>query len=245
MNIVFKEQRLKQFLAIPFEHRTFAYAKAPQAWVRSVGLEGVDFADTLPAAAQSREDVRQLCQNKHLSLLYRYICAMAWGNQGAGKSRKHAQSAWRARERLLPTLSAIVTGKCSRADAYALFCGDGAIAGLGPSYFTKLLYFFWPDERCYIMDQWTAKSINYLCDEQLVPMTGSYVANYKDGRHYERYCQAVERLADMTASHERLSGSQMEMRIFCSGGKPPGPWRTIVREHDRLRKDVRNGGTLK
>lgn len=234
MTITFHEQRLRQFLAIPFEHQTFAYAKAPQNWVRSMALEGVDFADILPAAAQSREDVRRLCRNEDFPLMYRYICVMAWGNQGAGKSRKHAQRAWGARERLTPILAAIAAGACNRAEAYALFCGVGAVAGLGPSYFTKLIYFFWPDERCYIMDQWTAKSINYLYGEKLVPMTGSYVATSTDGKHYERYCQAVELLAGLTDVRERLSGSQTEMRLFCRGGRSPGPWRKIIREHDRL-----------
>lgn len=240
MTLTFHEQRLKQFFAIPFEPRAFAYAKAPRDWVRSMGLEGVDFADTLLSTAQSREAVRQLCQNEGFPLLYRYICAMAWGNQGAGKSRKHAQRAWGERERLAPILAAITAGNCSRADAYALFCGVGSIAGLGPSYFTKLIYFFWPDECCYIMDQWTAKSINYLTGEKLVPMTGGYVANHKDGEHYERYCQTVELLAGLTDSPGRLSGAQTEMRLFCHGGRSAGPWRKVVREHERLQAASKN-----
>ena len=35
------------------------------------------------------------------------------------------------------------------------------------------------------MEQWIAKSINYLYGEKLVPMTAASVATYKDGRHYE------------------------------------------------------------
>lgn len=240
MNMTFHENRLQQFHAIPFEHQTFAYAKAPRDWVRSMKLEGVDFADTLPAVAQSREDVRRLCRSGNFPLLYCYICVMAWGNQGAGKSRRHAQRAWSERERLIPILAAIAAGTISRVQAYALFCGAGAIAGLGPSYFTKLLYFFWPDECCYIMDQWTAKSINYLCGEKLVPMSGGYVATFTDGNHYERYCQAVELLAGLTDARERLSGAETEMRLFCRGGRLPGPWRKIIREEDRLQATRKN-----
>ena len=231
MTITFLEPRLAQFLAIPFEHQIFAYAKAPQTWVQSMGLEGADFAVPLPAQAQSREDVRQLCRSEDFPLLYRYICAMAWGNQGAGKSRRYARLAWAERERLEPLLAAIVAGNIDRAEAYALFCGAGAVKGLGPAYFTKLLYFFWPEPRCYIMDQWTARSVNYLTGKKMVRMSGNFVAPNNDGVHYERYCLAVESLANLTDPEQRLNGAETEMRLFCRGGKLAGPWRTIIRSH--------------
>lgn len=233
MMITFHEQRLAQFLAIPFEHQIFAYARAPQAWVRSMGLAGADFVVALPAQAQTREEVRQLCRNEEFPLLYRYICAMAWGNQGAGKSRRYAQLAWAGRERLEPLLAAIAAGSISRAAAYESFCGGGAVKGLGPSYFTKLLYFFWPEERCYIMDQWSARSVNYLTGEKLVRMSANYVAPSNDGERYDRYCLAVESLASLADAERRLSGAETEMRLFCRGGKLAGPWRTIIRAHNR------------
>lgn len=233
MTITFDNERVAQFLAIPFEYQLFASAKAPQVWVLSVGLEGVDFAATLPAAAQTREEVRRLCRNEEFPLLYRYICAMAWGSQGGGARSRNARWAWAERERLELLLAAIVAGNIDRAQAYALFCGSGAIKGLGPAYFTKLLYFFWPDERCYIMDQWTARSVNYLTGEKMVRMSGNYVASNNDGKRYERYCQAVESLADSTGPEKRLSGAETEMRLFCRGGKPAGRWRTIIRAHVR------------
>ncbi|MES3023443.1 MAG: hypothetical protein V4857_17910 [Pseudomonadota bacterium] len=229
MTIEFDPARLAQFHAIPFGHQRFAQAKAPQAWVDSLALEGANFDIALPAVVQSREEVRALCRNPAYPLMYRYICAMAWGNQGAGKGGGNARRAWEQRDRLVVILQRLVGGATSRNEAYTLFCGAGRVAGLGPSYFTKLLFFFWPDETCYIMDRWTAASMNYLCRRKLVPMSTEHITARKDGVCYELYCQAVEQLAVMPDGGAPLTGEQTEMRLFCRGGKPPGPWRAIVK----------------
>jgi hypothetical protein len=228
--MTFIPDRLQRFLSIPFAHQPFSYAKAPQSWVASLQLDGAVFDAELPAIAQTREEVRSLCRDNRLDLMYRYICAMAWGNQGPGLRHRHAIAAWAQRDRLRPILARVYAGDLDRAEAYTLFCGQGMILGLGPSYFTKLLYFFSPIETFYIMDQWTAKSINYLCKERVVPMAGDNVATRKDGDHYELYCRAVETLAAMTRETEDLSGAQTEMRLFCHGGRPPGAWRKIIQD---------------
>lgn len=74
-------------------------------------------------------------------------------------------------------LNLLRTGGLSRCEAYRLFLGTGAIPGIGPAFFTKLIYFFSPTPDFYILDQWTAKSVNLLTGNWVVKMSGDTVFN--------------------------------------------------------------------
>ena len=69
---------------------------------------------------------------------------------------------------------------------------------MGPPYYTKLIYFL-GDHSGLILDQWTARSINKLCDEQVIKLTrnknGSMAVRQSNGpKHYKIYLEIVEEL---------------------------------------------------
>jgi hypothetical protein len=99
---------------------------------------------------------------------------MAWGGQGSGATAKNVSAAWKKHGKIERHLEKLRDGGLSRIEAYERFRGAGAIAHLGPAFFTKLLFFFDtshatnPTGGCYIMDQWTARSVNLLTGHAIV-----------------------------------------------------------------------------
>jgi len=97
---------------------------------------------------------------------------MAWGAQGTFQTVANAREAWAHRDAIATKLLKLRSDKLTRAGAYNLFAGTNALPGLGPAYFTKLLFFFSPTKSNYIMDQWTTKSMMLLTgDRNLVQMS--------------------------------------------------------------------------
>lgn len=106
--------------------------------------------------------------------------------------------------------------------------------GLGPAFFTKLIFFLNRRERGYFMDQWTGLGINLLFEPAIVDLNvvggdrpAHVVSDGNCGGHYERFCQAIECLARRTGWPAEL----VEERLFCKGGQGPGPWRQYVIDH--------------
>lgn len=234
----FDKDRLPEFTAIPFERKPFASARVPREWMKSMGIGGEDLSRfglemaSIPEGLQDRYQVRDICRDSARHVLVGYICAMAWGGQGPGKMQHHAKRAWGSRSLLVPILERIKAGGLTRAQAYDVL-NDAAIEGLGPSYFTKLIFFFMPERNSYIMDQWTAKSINYLTARKIVKLNSHVPSRANSGEDYERYCMLVEELRDHLATlGEKLSGEEVEQRIFSSGGKGKalGKWRALIKD---------------
>lgn len=227
--MTFHAQRLQDFLALPFQAREFASAMTPQTWVQSYLDRPVSCLSALPSRAQTRAEVYATCRDESLSFEHRFICAMAWGSQ----MPRNARLTWVHLERVAKIVEHVYRGGLTREHAYELFCGKQAIAGLGPAYFTKLLFFFSPQPSFFIMDQWTAKSINYLASEDVVPLSpGSEQTNgpcprKNSGATYARYCKMVDQLAQLHTPP--LTGEQTEQKLFCSGSPNVGPWRAMIR----------------
>ena len=153
----FRNPHWNVFSAIPHV-AAGAVGNAPATWAANYGLVGVPAgAAPLPAHPINRATVRAICRNPANPVLFGYVCAMAWGGQGTlpGTGR-YVASAWAANAMIAKHLAALHAGQLTRCQAYNLFLGTGAVAGLGPAFFTKLLYFFSPTPNCYIMDQWTS-----------------------------------------------------------------------------------------
>ena len=96
--------------------------------------------------------------------------------------------------------------------------------GLGPSYFTKLLFFFSSDDNFWIMDQWTGKSINLLTGKKVVRFTGSSPSDQNKGGNYQAYCEEVDALATQL----NTNGNEIEQRLMSKGKPNPWPWRSHV-----------------
>jgi hypothetical protein len=217
-----------KFNSIPFTAQGTTGGN-PAKWIASFEIHNVPGIEHLPKQVIDRRQVREICTNPDLPVLLGYVCAMAWGGQGIFK-KKHATDPWGTRERLQDHLKHLREGNLTRARAYDLFLGNGRIPGLGPSFFTKLLYFFSPQPNFYIMDQWTAKSVILLTDEPIVKMSGDLPSAENSGDDYERFCRQIDTIADELD----CTGEIAEERMFSAGGigrLKPREWRSYVKQH--------------
>lgn len=200
---------------------------APSRWVARLGLRGVPAVGNLPAQPLDRTDVRTLCRCPRVPVLFGYVCAMAWGGQGMGPTRPHAISAWEARRALEDILNELRSRDLTRGEAYDLFHRGQHIPGLGPSYWTKLLFFFGRRSNLYVMDQWVAKSCNLLTGRTVVPLVAGCPPRSTPASVYEDYCEEIDRIAQALG----LTGSQAEEKMMSRGGRTPGEWRRHVVRH--------------
>lgn len=135
--------------------------------------------------------------------------------------------AWNNQNLISNKLEQLRENQLSRKEAYLLFHGENSVPGIGPAYFTKLLYFFSPEPTHYIMDQHTAKSVNLLNNMIIVRMQGNAVSNLNRPGHYQAYCEEVDAMAQVL----ECNGEQAEERLMSRGVHHPWPWRAYMREH--------------
>lgn len=158
------------------------------------------------------------------------ISILAWG----GMNRKNARIFFSHRNGWERSLSNIASQQYNgtRSEAYDILkvLRDNGLRGIrdceyligmGPAYFTKILYFF---NLGYIMDQWTAKSYNLLINNDEIEISQNTVTNNNSGQKYERYCLLVEYLANEL----KMSPSAIEEAMFSNGGLNRGIWRQHV-----------------
>ena len=222
-----------KFSSIP--HKTAGpIGVAPAKWVKDHALKGVPSSPALPTHQLNRTDVRTICRDMHKDVLFGYVCAMAWGSQGRGRGGDaNLKNAWTylSTSHNKKIFDDLRTKKYSRSQAYSLI--NGKIPGVGPAYFTKLLFFFSPQPDFYIMDQWTAKSINLITGKKVVIIEQSgAVSGRNTAMNYENYCLVVDEIA----THLKLSGADVEEMLMSKGfvrkgSIPPEPWRRYVIGH--------------
>ena len=202
----------------------------PLKWVSHHSLIGVPVAPILlPNTQLTRAQVMRICRDPTYPVLFGYVCAMAWGLQGAEpRGFGHVVAAWGNRVSIEQKLLALRAGGLTRRDAYNLFTGGNGVPGLGPAYFTKLLYFFGNGLNGYIMDQWSGKSVNLLTATQVVRMSGNSVSNLNKGGNYQAFCEEVDAMASLLRG---VPGDQVEEMMMSRGGRQPWPWRAHVRKH--------------
>ena len=197
----------------------------------------------LPSTKQTRQEVQSQCREKHVDALFAYACAMAWGGQNDRFERTsrpgHKTLAWKHRHLILPKLQVLRGGRLTHCQAYNLFSGPNSIPGLGPAFFTKLIYFFSPPPPegtigFYIMDQWTAKSVDLLTQRWVVRLARSESTSpthiNKSG-NYEAFCVEVEKLAEGLGLNGPDAGDQVEQRLMSEGGHKPQTWRKHVKQN--------------
>jgi hypothetical protein len=197
----------------------------PAHWATKHKVTGVPNQSSLPNHQLDRSTVRKICRDPNHHVLFGHACAMAWGGQGSGGSggTRHVRAAWNANTKLSKHLNLLRGGRLSRAAAYNLFLNQ-PIPGIGPSYFTKLLYFFSPAPSFYIMDQWTGKSVNLLTGNPVVRIGGNTPSPFNKAGNYQAFCEEVDLIAGMLG----CSGEFAEERLFSKGGHHRWPWRAHV-----------------
>jgi hypothetical protein len=160
-------------------------------------------------------------------------CAiLSWG----GMNREHGSSLFTESE-WLDLVREIRSSRIqNREDAYKKFFllkKQNKLPGMGPAYYTKLVCFLNPKLNGYIMDQWTAKSVNLLCKKEIVKLTpNGFVDPLKnDVIVYQTFCEVIDQLSiDL-----QMIGIDVEESMFSSGGKRKGQWRKVVLEQWNLK----------
>lgn len=213
-------------------------------WVgkRADAFDGYHSEPKPPACSVplKRSDLEALARDKNCgdeTFIWR---VMAWG----GMSPFNAPRLHPFIEALVPIVCEMRTSTISRAEAYdrlARFRRDHPGCGMGPAYFTKLIFFARKSRDGYILDQWTARSINLLLatEEHRISLNrankNSFVVSDRNtADDYERYCSIVEHMA----SEEGVRPDEIELRLFSSGvpkrGGKRGEWRAYVIQQSGL-----------
>ena len=222
------------FVATPHVHAG-PVGYVPLTWASRHNLIHIPTSPTpLPNTNLTRAQVMQICRDPAYPVLFGYVCAMAWGLQGAQPGGyKHVTTAWRNSSRIAKILNTLRGGGLTRCQAYDLFIGNNTVPGLGPAYFTKLIYFFGSNVDGYIMDQWTAKSVNLLTGSCVVRMSGNAVYNRNKSGNYQAYCEEVDLIASQLTAIKnppsKITGEQAEEMLMSKGGHNPWPWRAHVK----------------
>ncbi len=213
------------------------------SYVRDPSLAAAIAAANHPELHQrlTRARVRGFCLRQNVHLELRAAAVMGWGRAG-GKGYAHAPTLWAARHLWLPLLERLP--HLSRKEAFREFRAlrsRGDLPGMGPAYFTKLIFFFGSGTG-YILDKWLAASVQVLnathwtLDPNGLPVFTWRSSNFPKLNHqrtmvvdqvtseeYERFCEILEDLAPLL----RLAdGEAVEQLLFSSS-----TWRAFVREH--------------
>ncbi len=155
-----------------------------------------------------------------------FIAISAWGKM----RHDHGRRAWAKRNEWRDTIEGMrQSHRSTRAQTYEVFRGlrkAKQLPGVGPAYFTKIMFFLFPELNAYILDQWTARSINILYPEgELIDLGPSKnVLDSNTGDAYEAFCLKIEDLARKIGQ----SPIETEKIIFSGGGRNPAPWRAYV-----------------
>jgi hypothetical protein len=175
----------------------------------------------------------------------------AWGGMGVRNARLALREWEKWKE---PCLDLVGGG--GAIEAYEHFNGlhrSKIIKGLGPAYYTKLIYFLGKGDGL-IMDQWTSRSTNLLFGnfikihrDRKYPNRGSVDKN-NDKYTYQRYISGVQFLSERLteATGQSISPARAEELIFSistdkrkSGQlsecqhRVASAWRRFVMENDR------------
>lgn len=208
-------------------------------------LQGVE-ADMLPQGRIKRSEVFAFAADVTMTTATVCAAVMAWGGMNQRFSERFfglAGTGW------LDVAERIRAGKLDRQQAYSEFSAlrqNGKLHGVGPAYFTKLIYFLTPrqtgsDRHAYIMDQWAGCSINLLLRTELVKM--DVIRNWHVGRDrpeciyrvseantatdYDQFCLAVDALR----LKFNLQADQVDRAMIANGGKNKSSWRRYVIQH--------------
>ncbi|MCF1369271.1 hypothetical protein LH704_21075 [Burkholderia cenocepacia] len=213
------------------------------SYVRDPSLAAAIAAADHPELYQrlARPEVQNFCLRQDVPFELRAAAALGWGRAG-GKGYAHAPALWGARHAWLPLLERLP--HLSREEAFREFRTlrrQGQLPGLGPAYFTKLIFFFGCGTG-YILDKWLAASVQVLnaahwtFEPDGLPVFTWRSSNFPKLNHqrtmvvdqvtaeeYERFCEILEDLAPLL----RLAdGDAVEQLLFSSS-----TWRAFVRQH--------------
>ena len=236
MQFLLRDSHFHQFKMLSQIENDWA-GRNPQQWAAKIGVDHSTVCD-LPDGKVDRELLKSMCADKANSSECCLLTIMAWG----GMKCSHGRMIWRYRDKLKPIVDHLRRGNMTRQVAYETlrnFRLNAPGSGMGPAYYTKLIYFAAPMHDGYIMDQWTASAVNILFDNGNRPVVWTSrsefrgrrtdtVSDRNTGDTYEIFCRSIEYLSDRIYE---ASAEDVEKRLFSRGGRFPGAWRQYVKAH--------------
>lgn len=202
----------------------------------------------VPSGRVKRSEVFALAADRAVTVATACVAAMAWGGMHLGNWNtlcRTSDGKW------LEVAQCIRGGKLIRAEAYerlGALRAQGRLKGMGPAFFTKLIYFLAPRESgrkpAYIMDQWVGSSVNLLTDSELVlfdvtrkwksvpkgrpePSWDFTASDANTGDRYEAFCSVLDQLAHRFC----LGVNQVDRALSSGGGTNSERWRKYVVAH--------------
>lgn len=153
---------------------------------------------------------------------------LSWG----GMNREHGKALFAKSEWLdivHEIRNKIVTSREEAFEKFYLLKEENKLPGMGPAYFTKLICFLNPELNGYIMDQWTAKSVNVICGKEVVKLTPQgFVDTIKNNASvYLAFCDVIDKIAE----EMKMKGIDVEESMFSNGGRKKGGWRSFLIEN--------------
>ena len=235
MQSIINEIHFYNFRSMSLDYEAWTATRIPSDFAKVVGVSN-DIANMLSTTKVDRDYLKSLCANPSVSSEIAFISIMAWG----GMKYKHGRLSWPHRKEIMPIIDEIRSGTITRSESYARFQNfrlKTKGSGLGPAFFTKIIFFGHPRHDGYIMDQWTSLGINLLFSNQPEPIvkmsTGYYrqsrfdsVTDQNTERNFEDFCEKIESISGLLD----ISAEDVELRLFSNGGHKPGPWRQYVKE---------------
>ncbi|MCW3782902.1 hypothetical protein [Defluviimonas salinarum] len=202
-------------------------AQAPEAWATSVGIPAL--SPSFSSKTMTRAVLKSASTDESVSDRDLLWGVLAWGKMRRDAARRLAknEAAW------TEVVNRLRNGGLTRAESYRL-CSDAVArmpaGGIGPAYYTKLIFFANPRHDGYIMDQWTSRSVNLLVSgDPVVRMrTKTHVDPRNDDLVFETYCQIVE---DLSGKLTGKTAEETEQCLFSEGGRNRQPWRDYVMSH--------------
>ena len=189
-----------------------------------------------------RCDVRKFVDNKDANALAKVLFILAWGGMTLPNAKKALESYQNCWKKIVDDMLEMNLCRDEAYNRFHCLIKDKNLTHMGPAYFTKLIYFLEPKHNGYIMDQWTARSMNLLrksneYEIQLIPTARRKSDGFRNFRVdptnnnsciYRAFCEDLEHLAE----YLNIDSEETEKQIFSRGGmlEKMGCWRRFVLE---------------
>jgi hypothetical protein len=234
--------------------RTFKNLAAPGKWkdvdlniaARTLRIDGL--GDTVLEKPLSRMRLRDLAGDAQVSDRDLIWAILAWGRINIFHGRSLARQDTTPLEQEIAKLRGQRLPAPDRAEVYATLTrtlDENGIKGLGPAFLTKLIFFVPTLSTGYIMDKWTAGSVNLLCTAPFIKLNTNRNVEGRNGPQiYDRFCKAVDEIAKLHPTPEGKTCSEYaEMCLFGTGGrgKAACAWRRHVRDSPMARPNGKKG----
>ena len=193
----------------------------PEKWYSKVGnndnfnIEGLSI---LSKDARFDRNALKIYLKQNVNDKSTLIAIMAWGNRNMKNARLMFDNG-QNEDCILELVNLIRNGAFNtRREAFDYFISEKKdkkkYKGLGIAFFTKILWFARPDLKGYILDQFVAKSINLIFNNNKISLSSKgYVQINNNCITYEQYCLDVEEISkinneDPEVTEEKLFSSR-------------------------------------